>query len=87
MSRFITVHPTAFKEDDLRAFAARKGELPSVLRWHSCFVATSDHVAYGDWEAPDGQMLAEVFEAYGIPFEAIHEVRCFDPTLALLEAA
>jgi len=87
MPRFIAVHPTAFKEDDLRAFAARKDELPSALRWHSCFVATSDHVAYCDWDAPDGQMLAEVFEAYGIPFEAIHEVRRFDPTLALLEAA
>jgi hypothetical protein len=87
MARFIAVHPTAFKEDDVRAFAARRGELPATLTWYSCFVAPSDHVTYCDWEAPDAQMLTEVFEAYGIPFEAIHEVRRFDPDTVLLEAA
>lgn len=87
MPRFIAVHPIAFKEDDLRALAARREELPSTLNWHSCFVAASDHVTYCDWEAPDKQMLTEVFEAYGIPFDAIHEVRRFDPAAALLEAA
>ena len=87
MPRFIAVHPTAFHEDDLRAFAARRDELPLALRWHSCFVAPSDHVSYCHWEAPDERMLVEVFEAYGIPCDAVHEVRRFDPTLALLEAA
>ncbi len=87
MSRFIAVHPTAFKEDDVRAFAARRDELPSVLKWHSCFVATGDHVTYCEWEAPDKEMLAEVFEAYGVAFAAIHEVRRFDPATALLDAA
>ena len=50
-------------------------------------VAASDHVTYCDWDAPDAQMLREVFEAYGIPCGGIHEVRRFDPATVLFEAA
>ena len=57
MPRFMAVHPTAFNEDDVRASAARKDELPSALTWHSCLVATSDHVTCCDWKALDAQML------------------------------
>jgi len=87
MPRFIAVHPTAFKEDDVRAFAARRDELPAALTWYSCSVAASDHVTYCDWEAPDEQMLREVFEAYGIPCGGIHEVQRFDPATLLSEVA
>jgi len=71
----------------VRAFAARRDELPASLTWHSCSVAANDHVTYCDWEAPDAQMLSEVFEAYGIPCGGIHEVRRFDPATVLFEAA
>ena len=87
MPRFIAVHPVSFKEEDVRAFAARRDELPAALRWHACFVAAGEHVTYCDWEAPSQQLLTEVFEAYGIPFVAVHEVRCFDPAAVLLEVA
>jgi len=71
----------------VRAFAARRDELPASLTWHSCSVAANDRVTYCDWEAPDAQMLSEVFEAYGIPCGGIHEVRRFDPATVLFEAA
>ena len=39
------------------------------------------------WEAPTKEAVVEVFEKYEIPYEAIHEVRRFDPATGEMEPA
>jgi hypothetical protein len=87
MPHFIAVHPVALKETDLRALLARRDELPSSVTWRTTFVADEDHVTYCEWDTPDERLLREIFEAFGVPYSEIHEVRVFDPAVALSRAA
>jgi len=87
MPRFIAVHPVAFKDADLMALQSRRDELPSTVSWRTTFVAEADHVTYCEWESPDTRLLQEIFEAFGVPFTEIHEVRVFDPAKAFSAAA
>jgi hypothetical protein len=87
MPRFIAVHPVAFKDEDLIALLDRRDELPSTVVWRNSFVADGDHVTFCEWETPSGSLLQEVFEAFGVPYSAIHEVRVFDPAAQIGKAA
>jgi hypothetical protein len=87
MPHFIAVHPVALKEADLAALLARRDELPSSVTWHATFVAEEDHVTYCAWDTPDARLLQEIFEAFGVPYSEIHEVRVFDPAVALSSTA
>jgi hypothetical protein len=87
MPHFIAVHPVALKEADLLALLDRRAELPSSVTWHATFVAEGDHVTYCEWDGPDEHMLREIFEAFGVPYREIHEVRVFRPAEVLSTAA
>ncbi len=87
MPRFMAVHPVALKDEDLAALVARRDEIPSTVVWRTSFVAEDDHVTYCEWESPSGTLLQEVFEAFGVPYSAIHEVRVFDPAAQIGKAA
>ncbi len=83
MRRFIAVHPLAFSEDQLRPLA--KEPLPEGVTWHGTFSAFADERSYCHWEAPAKESVVEIFTKYEIPYEAIHEVRQFDPSTGLME--
>jgi hypothetical protein len=87
MPRFIAVHPVALKDEEMIALLARRDELPSTLVWRTSFVAEANRMTYCEWDAPEASLLEEVFEAFGIPFSAVHEVRVFDPAAQLSKAA
>jgi hypothetical protein len=87
MPHFIAVHPVALQEADLMSLLGRRDELPSSVTWHATFVAESDHLTYCEWDGPDESMLREIFEAFGVPYREIHEVRAFRPAEALAPAA
>jgi hypothetical protein len=87
MPRFIAVHPVALKEEDLRALLARRDELPSTVVWRASFVADANRMSYCEWDSPDGRILQEIFEAFGVPYSSVHEVRVFEPAAMLSDAA
>lgn len=87
MPRFIAVHPVAFKDEEMIALLARRDELPSSLTWRFSFVADGERVTYCEWDAPEARLLEEVFEAFGVPYSAVHEVRVFEPAAVLSQAA
>jgi Nickel responsive protein SCO4226-like len=87
MTRFIVVHPVAFKDEDLLALRERRDELPSSVVWRSSLVADADRLTFCEWESPDERQLHEIFEAFGVPYSAVHEVRLFDPAARLTKVA
>ncbi len=87
MSRYIVVHPVAFKDADLEALRDRRDELPSTCVWRHSLVADTAHLTYCEWESPDERQLHEIFEAFGVPYSDIHEVRLFDPAVGLTKVA
>ena len=83
MPRFIAVHPGAFPEDQLRTLAHEK--LPEGVSWDSTYVAPTEGRTYCLWEAPTKEAVVEIFTKYQIPYDALHEVRRFDPATAAFE--
>ena len=79
MPRFIAVHPGSFKEEDLVGLAQRRGEMPAEVTWLCTWCGTSEGVTYCDWEAPDAASIEGVLKSFGVPYEAIREVRYFEP--------
>lgn len=83
MARFIAVHPVVFTEEQLQPLA--KEPLPEGVTWHSTFCAFDDNRSYCHWEAPIKQAVLDILAKYEIPFQAVYEVRLFDPALGRLE--
>jgi hypothetical protein len=69
----------AFKDQDLMALRDRRDELPSSCVWRHSLIADDARLTFCEWESPDERQLHEIFEAFGVPYTAIHEVRLFDP--------
>jgi len=84
MLRFIAVHPVAFSEEQLRPLTLE--QLPQGVTWHSTFCAFADDRSFCHWNAPTKQTLLDLFAKYGVPYEAVYEVRLFDPATGQLEA-
>jgi len=87
MPRYITVHPIAFKDEDVLALLARRDQVPSTVVWRSGYVAEANHMTYCEWDAPGARLLEEVFGAFGVPFLSVQEVRVFDPAAYVAKAA
>lgn len=83
MARFIAVHSVAFTEEQLQPLA--KEPLPEGVTWHSTFCAYDDDRSYCHWEAPTKQAVLDILTKYEIPYEAVYQVRLFDPALGRLE--
>jgi hypothetical protein len=85
MPRYIAVHPVAYGEEQLAPLA--KEQLPEGVTWNSTYSAFAENKSYCRWEAPTKEAVIEVFKKYEIPYEAIHEVRRFDPATGKMEPA
>ena len=85
MPRFVAVHPVAFSEEQLGPLA--KELLPEGVTWNSTYSAFAENKSFCHWEAPTKEAVVEVFKKYEIPYEAIHEVRRFDPATGVMEPA
>jgi hypothetical protein len=83
MRRFIAVHPLAFSEEQLKPLA--KEPLPEGTTWHGTYCAFGEKRSYCHWEAPTRETIVGILEQYSIPYEAIHEVRLFDPATGVME--
>lgn len=79
MPRFIAVHPGSFKEEDLAGLAQRRDEMPADVTWLCTWCGAGEDVTYCDWEAPSADAIQGVLTAFGVPVEAIQEVRYFEP--------
>ena len=87
MPHFIAAHQVAFTEEQLQALAARRHEIAAGTIWRSTYCSFADGVSYCHWEAPNAEAILQVFKDFEVPYEALHEVRRFDPAAAKLEAA
>ena len=85
MLRFIAVHPGAFSEEMLQPLS--KQALPESVTWKATFTAFEDDRTFCHWEAASRDDVLAVFRKYEIPYEALHEVRLFDPVTGTMEAA
>jgi hypothetical protein len=85
MPRYIAVHPVVFSEEQLAALA--KEQLPEGVTWNSTYSAFAENRSYCHWEAPTKEAVVEVLNKYEIPYEAIQEVRRFDPATGVMEPA
>ena len=83
MVRYIAVHPLAFTEEQLRPLAGEP--LPQGVTWHSTHSAFAEGKSFCHWEAPGRETILEILQRYSIPYEAVHEVRRFDPALGEME--
>jgi hypothetical protein len=83
MARYIAVHPLAFTEEQLKPLA--KEPLPEGVTWHSTHSAFTEGKSFCHWEAPARESIVEILQRYSIPYEAIYEVRRFDPALGTME--
>ncbi|MDA8204366.1 MAG: hypothetical protein M0Z49_16740 [Chloroflexi bacterium] len=83
MLRFIAVHPVVFSEQQLQPLTTE--QLPQGVTWHSTFCAFADDKSFCHWNAPTKQTLLDLFAKYEIPYEAVYEVRLFDPAIGRLE--
>jgi hypothetical protein len=83
MLRFIAVHPVVFSEEQLQPLT--KEQLPQGVTWHSTFCAFADDKSFCHWHAPTKQALLDLFAKYEIPYQAVYEVRLFDPATGRLE--
>jgi hypothetical protein len=84
MRRFIAIHPVVFSEEQLQPLA--KERLPEGVTWHSTDCAVTANKSYCYWEAPTKEAVVLILEKYEVPFEAVHEVRRFDPKTGRMEA-
>lgn len=83
MPRFIAIHPGAFPEEQLVPLT--KEPMPEGVTWNSTYVALTEGKTYCHWEAPSRDAVLEVLKKYEIPYEAVQEVRWFDPVTATFE--
>jgi len=83
MPRFVAVHPVGFTRDQLAPLA--KEPMPEGVTWNSTYSAFADNKSFCHWEAPTRDVVVEIFKKYEIPYDAIHEVRRFDPATAEME--
>lgn len=79
MPRFIAVHPGSFKEEDLAGLAQRRDEMPPGVTWLCTWCGAGEPVTYCDWEAPDAESVIGVLDKFQVPYEAVREVRYFEP--------
>jgi hypothetical protein len=79
MPRFIAVHPGSFPEADLAGLAQRRGEMPEDVNWLCTWCGASESVTYCDWDAPSAEAIQGVLTTFGVPVDAIHEVKYFEP--------
>lgn len=85
MPRFVAVHPIAFTEDQLAPLA--KELLPEGVTWNGTYCAFAENKSFCHWEAPTKDAVVEIFKKYEIPYDAVHEVRRFDPATGHMEPA
>jgi len=53
--------------------------------WRATFSAFDDNRTYCHWEAASKDAVLAVFSKYEIPYEALHQVRMFDPMTGRME--
>ena len=85
MPRFIAVHPAAFTEEQLQPLS--KAPVPEGVAWISTYCGFADDTTFCHWVAPTKEHLVAIFKQYEVPYEAIYEVRHFDPATGQLEPA
>jgi len=85
MLRFIATHPGAFSFETLQPLA--KEPMPEGVTWKATFVAFDDNRTFCHWEAPSMEDVLAIFAKYEIPYDAIYEVRLFDPVSGTMETA
>ena len=87
MPRFIAVHTAPFTEEQLKATAKdMPPQLPAGITWKLTYCDFADNKFFCEWEAPNKEVIEQIFKANNMPFDAIYPVRLLDVTKAELEA-
>ena len=87
MPRFIAVHTAPFPEEDLKKFAREMpSQLPAGVIWKLTYCDFADNKFFCEWEAPNKEVIEQIFKASNLPFDAVYPVRLLDVTKAELES-
>ncbi len=87
MPRFMAVHSAPFTEADVMG-AARDmpRQLPAGVSWKQTYCGFGDNKFFCEWEAPNKEVIEQVFKAADMPFDVIYPVRLLDVEKRELEA-
>ncbi len=87
MPRFMAVHIVPFTEADVMG-AARDmpSQLPAGVSWKQTYCGFGDNKFFREWEAPNKEVIEQVFKAADMPFDVIYPVRLLDVAKREFEA-
>jgi len=82
MPRFIAVHTLPLNEEDWnemsKEYAEAFSKLPPGVSYNITYCGFADSKFFCDWEAPDKEIIEQIFKEIGLPFDAIYPVKLFN---------
>jgi len=87
MPRFIAVHTMPMTEEQWkeRMMSGEKPAFPPDVAWKTTYCDFADGKFFCEWEAPNKEIIEQIFKAQNMPFDAIYPVRLFDFAKMTLE--
>ena len=79
MPRFVAVHTMPMTEEQWKE--RMSGEWPSFppgVTWKLTYCDFADGKFFCEWEAPNKEIIEQIFKGMGLPFDAVYPVRLFD---------
>ena len=79
MPRFIVVHSMPYNEEQIIATAKNMpSQLPPDVSWNLTYCAFDDNRFFCEWEAPNKDVIEQVFKSTQVPYDAVYPVRLLD---------
>ena len=86
MPKFIVVHSMPYNEEQIIATAKNMpSQLPSDVSWNVTYCDFEDNKFFCEWEAPNKDVIEQVFRSTQLPYDAIYPVRLLNVTKAQFE--
>ena len=87
LPRFIAVHTMPMTESEAIEGAKEMAskQLPPGVSWKLTYCGFADNKHFCEWEAPNKEVIEQIFKASNIPFDAVYPVRLLDVAKAELE--
>lgn len=81
MARFMAVHTLPYTEkkwkEDMKTNSEMLSKLPPGVSYNSTYCDFADGKFFCDWEAPNKEILEQIFKMQKMPFDAIYPVKLF----------
>lgn len=82
MTRYIAVHTIPVTEEkwkeDMKAASEKLSQLPPGVKYNLTYCGFSDGKFFCDWEAPNEEIIGQIFKNMEMPYDAIYPVKLFN---------